>query len=82
MPETVIDHPASARTGWRVPPADAQALADALYEALTLGASARESLADRAREHVETQFSLESMTQETLGVYRRLLGPENSAKTV
>jgi len=75
-PETVLatpDHPASARTGWRVPPANAQALADALYEALTLGASARESLADRARQHVETQFSLESMTQETLGVYRRLL---------
>jgi len=82
VPETVMDTPASARTGWRVPPADAEALADALYEALTLGASARESLADRARQHVETQFSLESMTGETLGVYRRLLARENSAKSV
>ena len=78
VPETVIDTPASERTGWRVPPSDAQALADALSETLTLGASARESLADRARHHVETQFSLETMTQATLGVYRRLLARENS----
>ena len=73
VPETVLVTPPSERTGWRVPPANAHALADALHEALTLGASARESLADRARRHVETQFSLESMTQDTLGVYHRLL---------
>jgi glycosyltransferase involved in cell wall biosynthesis len=73
VPETVLVTPPSQRTGWRVPPADAPALADALYEALTLGASARESLADRARAHVERQFSLERMTQATLGVYRHLL---------
>ena len=73
VPETVLVTPPSERTGWRVPPANAHALADALHEALTLGATARESLADRARHHVETQFSLESMTQDTLGVYHRLL---------
>ena len=73
VPETVLVTPPSERTGWRVPPANAHALADALHEALTLGATARESLADRARRHVETQFSLESMTQDTLGVYHRLL---------
>jgi len=71
--ETVLVKPPSQRTGWHVPPADASALADALYEALTLGASARESLADRARAHVEKQFSLETMTQATLDVYRYLL---------
>jgi glycosyltransferase involved in cell wall biosynthesis len=71
--ETVLDTPKSARTGWRVPPADATALADALYEALTLQASARESLADRARRHVEAQFSLQTMTDATLSVYLQLL---------
>ena len=81
-PETVLVTPPTERTGWRVPPADAQALADALYEALTLGASARESLADRARRHVETLFSLESMTQDTLSFYDRLLARENAAKAV
>jgi len=73
VPETVLDTPRSARTGWRVPPADATALADALYEALTLQASARESLADRARRHVEAQFSLQTMTDATLSVYLQLL---------
>ena len=73
VPETVLDTPESERTGWRVPPANAEALADALYEALTLQASARESLAERARHHVEAQFSLQKMTDDTLDVYQRLL---------
>lgn len=76
VPETVLAPPAveaGQRTGWRVPPGDAAALADALREALTLGASARDALARRARAHVEAQFSLERMVAATLDTYVELL---------
>jgi glycosyltransferase involved in cell wall biosynthesis len=77
VPETVLSPPQSApdaRTGWRVKAGDAEALADALHTALTLGASAREAMARRARVHVEGQFSLERMTRETLEVYVEVMG--------
>ena len=60
---------AQERTGWRVPPGDAAALAEALASALTLGATAREAIAQRARAHVEAKFSLETMTDDTLTAY-------------
>src|ERR1700677_2203578 len=72
VPETVLappQTPAEARTGWRIPARDPQALADALKTALTLGATAREAIARRARGHVESRFSLEQMTRETLAAY-------------
>ena len=75
-PETVLappQAPAQARTGWRVPPGDAPALADALMSALTLGATARDAIALRARAHVEANFSLEQMTEKTLAAYRAVL---------
>lgn len=65
--------PASERTGWSVPPGDAEALAEALGEALALGATARDGLASRARAHVLKRFSLERMIAETLDVYAALL---------
>jgi glycosyltransferase involved in cell wall biosynthesis len=71
-PETVLAPPqamAQERTGWRVPPSDAGALAEALASALTLGATAREAIAQRARAHVEAKFSLEKMTDDTLAAY-------------
>ena len=77
VPETVLAPPDAApeaRTGWRVPAGDADALAEALQAALNLGASARAAMARRARDHVEKNFSLEQMTRETLGVYATLLG--------
>ncbi len=76
VPETVLappQTPSESRTGWRVPPGDAEALADALKAALTLGASAREAIARRARAHVERNFSLEQMTRQTLDAYLALL---------
>lgn len=76
VPETVLappDQPASARTGWRVPAGDPDALADAIEAALSLGASAREALAVRARAHVEAHFSLEKMVADTLDTYIALL---------
>ncbi len=76
VPETVLAPPQvdpQARTGWRVPPGDPQALADALAHALALGETARESLARRARAHVQSHFSLERMCDETLGVYAGMI---------
>lgn len=76
VPETVLappEAPATQRTGWRVPPGDATALATALTDALSLGASARDALARRCRTHVETHFSLERMVGDTLEIYAELL---------
>jgi glycosyltransferase involved in cell wall biosynthesis len=76
VPETVLAPPAVApqeRTGWRIPPGDAEALAVAVAEALSLGASARIALGNRARRHVERNFSLERMVASTLEVYSSLL---------
>lgn len=75
-PETVLappDVPAGQRTGWRVPAGDAAALADALGEALNMGASARDALSARARAHVEAHFSLPVMTRATLAIYAELI---------
>ncbi len=76
VPETVLAPPQTGpaeRTGWRVAPGDAAALALALGEALVLRPSAREALARRARLHVERHFSLEAMLAGTLDVYCALL---------
>ncbi len=77
VPETVLAPPdvgPEARTGWRVPAGDVDALAEALRTALGLGATARDALARRARAHVERNFSLEGMTRATLDVYAAVLG--------
>jgi glycosyltransferase involved in cell wall biosynthesis len=76
VPETVLAPPQTApeaRTGWRVPPGDAPTLADALNNALSLGASGREAMIKRARAHVESKFSLETMLHDTLEVYGEAL---------
>ncbi len=76
VPETVLappQVPPSERTGWRVPAGDAAALAAGLGEALALRPSARDTLARRARLHVERHFSLEAMVSDTLDVYCALL---------
>jgi glycosyltransferase involved in cell wall biosynthesis len=76
VPETVLappQTPPEGRTGWRVAPEDPDALAEALKSALSLGATAREAIARRARAHVERNFSLQQMTQQTLAAYLSLL---------
>ena len=85
IPETVLAPPdieAELRTGWRVPPGDAAAMANALHEALTLSPVSQETLATRSRNHVESQFSLEGMTGATLRLYEGLFDRENRRKTV
>ncbi|TCT08809.1 glycosyltransferase involved in cell wall biosynthesis [Tepidamorphus gemmatus] len=80
-PETVLAPPDCApgqRTGWRVRPGDAVALAAAVEEALALGPEARAALGARARAHARG-FGLEAMTGATLALYRRLLRRANAA---
>src|SRR5690606_15058035 len=76
-PETVAappKYPAAEATGWLVPPGDAERLAEAMTEALSLDPAARQALGARARSRVLTHFSLDSMRRQTLAVYDRLLG--------
>lgn len=76
VPETVLAPPQvlpGERTGWHVPPGDAAALAACLSEALSMRPSARDTLARRARLHVEQHFSLDRMIADTLDVYCALL---------
>jgi glycosyltransferase involved in cell wall biosynthesis len=76
VPETVLAPPSVSReqrTGWTIPPNDPQALADTLESILSMGAAARDALAERARAHVEHAFGLEMMCGRTLEIYARLL---------
>jgi glycosyltransferase involved in cell wall biosynthesis len=61
---------AAQRTGWLVPPGQPGTLARAVEDVLRLGASARESLGQRARVHAR-RFSAEHMCALTLSVYAR-----------
>jgi glycosyltransferase involved in cell wall biosynthesis len=75
--ETVLAQPDVSfvqRTGWLVPPDDAEALAAALAEALALSGSERQDLAAAARRHVLAHFTTEVMQSRTLAVYDLLLG--------
>jgi glycosyltransferase involved in cell wall biosynthesis len=76
VPETVLSPPRVSpdqRTGWTIAPNDPQALADTLETILSMGAAARDALAERARGHVEEAFGLEKMCSQTLEIYGRLL---------
>lgn len=76
VPETVrtaSDAPGEGPTGWRVPPADAAALADAVGEGLALSSDARRAMGEAARRQVVDNFSLERMREQTLEVYDELL---------
>lgn len=77
VPETVLAPPEvreENRTGWRVAPGDADALAKALRHALDLPPDQRSALTARALDHVSKSFSVEAMCAATLDVYRTLLG--------
>lgn len=79
VPETVPAPPevvAHERTGWRIPPGDADALAQGIAGALALDPTEREALQRRARAHVEAHFSLGRMVSDTLDVYTALLNGE------
>jgi len=82
-PETVLGAagtPDAARTGWLIPPADAEALARSLAHALALSQPARAALGDRARRHAVQNFSVGAMQKRTLAIYDRLLGTNLHAR--
>jgi len=60
-------------TGWLVPPADPDALAQAMDEVLMLNDAQRVVLATRSMAHIAENFSKEGMLQKTLDVYAELL---------
>ena len=70
--------PPDQRSGWIIPPGDAVALAAAIEQALTLGASAREAIRQRSRAHVVELYSLERMRRDMLGVYAEALQARGS----
>lgn len=74
--ETVMAPPAVSkdhRTGWKVPPKNAEAITNAVRSVLMLNQSEREDILNRARSHVEDRFSTERMCRETIHVYKTLL---------
>jgi glycosyltransferase involved in cell wall biosynthesis len=60
-------------TGWRVPPADAGALAAAIEQVLALPAPARAEVGMRARAAVQLGYTVAAMQAATLAVYDELL---------
>ena len=70
--ETVIH----GQTGWLTEPGDANALADAIEEALALSPTQRSMLATRAMAHVAAHFTKDQMADKTLDVYAELLRGE------
>jgi glycosyltransferase involved in cell wall biosynthesis len=64
----------NGETGWLVPPDDADAMAKAMDEALSMSDRERAAMATRAMHFVSQHFAKEQMTSQTLDVYRELLG--------
>lgn len=60
-------------TGWLIPPDDADALAKALEEALSMDAEARAIMATHAMMHIAENFTRSKMVDETMDVYAELL---------
>lgn len=74
--ETVLAPPRveeEERTGWLVPPGDAEALAGAIGTVMRLDANRRDMLGAQARAHVLKHFALETMTGATLQLYAAVL---------
>jgi len=61
-------------TGWRIPPGDAAALAEAISKALALPPAERAALGARARAAVLSGYTTEAMQAATIAVYRELIG--------
>ena len=60
-------------TGWLAIPGDVDSLAVALQAALDLNPRKRKTLATKARQHIEANFSTETMCRQTIKIYRRVL---------
>jgi glycosyltransferase involved in cell wall biosynthesis len=75
--ETVID----GKTGWLVEPNDAEGLAEILNKLFAITEKKRKTITKAAKQHIQNHFSLETMTSQTLDVYRDILKPKKSKKS-
>jgi glycosyltransferase involved in cell wall biosynthesis len=73
--ETIV----RGETGWLIPPNDADVLAKAIDEALSLNPQERVILANRAMSHIAQNFTREKMADETLEVYSELIALSKNA---
>ncbi len=67
IPEVIVD----GRTGWLVPPSDAEAIASALREALTKP-DERIARGTAGRHRLEAEFTVDAMVTRTLAIYHDL----------
>jgi len=72
--ETVLNE----KTGWRVLPGDADAMARAIVRTLQLDIHEREAICERARQRVLRHYSVDVMCQNTLNLYSSLVGSKIS----
>jgi len=72
--ETVTE----GKTGWLVPPMDADALAEAMELALSLSEDEREAIAKNCIANVRENFTKETMCAKTLDVYNEVLVPHGA----
>lgn len=72
--ETVLN----GETGWRVPPNDAAALADAISAFLALSDAKRREMGKLARDFVCAKFTTINLQEKTLQVYRDVLAQKRS----
>ena len=73
--ETVLP----GKNGLLVPPGEASALADAIHDLLSRSPEALAAMGKAGRAHVAQHFTLDSMSRDTLDVYRRLLPAPGTA---
>ena len=71
--ETIID----GETGFLVEPGNALELSQAIGKALDLSAEKRSDISKRAIQHINRNFTLEKMCNETLSVYEELIDRGN-----
>jgi len=69
-PEQIQD----GETGLLVPPANPEAIADAILRLLEASPAERRAMGERARERVSERFTTARMIRETAALYRELLG--------
>jgi len=67
--ETVVP----GETGWLAAPRDAEALAEALKQALSIGAAGRAAMGEAARLRAKRLYSVDAMCEAYLAVYARVL---------
>ena len=78
LPETIVaaEQDRGGFTGWLLPPANVETLADRIRLALALSTSERAEIGARAQAHVAAKFALAQMQHKTLSVYDELLGTD------